>query len=132
MGMFDPNRFIERNKVFAINRRGNPEKCWMTVESEVCIRELQRALCSSLMHTSDSTVIQHFSGLPRLLMAKTLFLSMKRFGSNIPILVDQLLGTKTVPPNGTTLISMKERMAMRSFIEIRVVPLGGTVLVPSN
>ena len=49
--------------------------------------------------------------MPRLSMAKTLFLSMKRFGSNIPILVDQLLGTKTVPPNGTTLISMKERMA---------------------
>ena len=69
------------------------------------------ALCSSLMHTSDSTVIQSFSGLPRLSMAKTLSLSMKLFGSNIPILVDQLLGTKTVPPNGTTLISMKVRMA---------------------
>ena len=25
---------------------------------------------------------------------------MKPFGLNIPILVDQLLGTKTVPPNG--------------------------------
>ena len=73
--------------------------------------KLYWVLCSSLMLTFDSTVTPRCSGLPRLSMAKTLFLSTKPFGSNIPILVDQLLGTKTVPPNGTTLTSMKERMA---------------------
>ena len=41
--MFDPNRFIERNKVFAIDTGGNLEKLWVAVESKVCVRELQRA-----------------------------------------------------------------------------------------
>tara|TARA_B100000161_G_scaffold231085_1_gene178661 strand:+ start:69 stop:194 length:126 start_codon:yes stop_codon:yes gene_type:complete len=41
--MFDPNGFIEWDKVFAIDGRGNAKKRWMTVESKVCIRELQRA-----------------------------------------------------------------------------------------
>ena len=63
-----------------------------------------------LMLTFDSTVTPRCSGLPRY-QRRRLVPFNEAIWIKHPHLGDQLLGTKTVPPNGTTPTSMKERMA---------------------